>query len=257
MRFHSVINVHHHDVHYVYHDVEDVVNILDLPDQFNGLLFFLTHLPSNETSLHPILNAIQHEHNVENNCLVFRLDDDPPRSGFVPTVLRRVVKIWIPTYNSDQLVETPTVESDYGFAKGLFIRNRKVFTEDVVNLYDEMNVFTDLFDQQDEDEEAHDEAMGVSESPPVSDASVFTIRHFALGGARIDSVEGNVLHELGHYIAANKKGLAGGHIVLEIGGANRCSFVVHQNYRKTLEDDLERYAFTIAGAAVLELSTLR
>jgi hypothetical protein len=69
----------------------------------------------------------------------------------------------------------------------------------------------------------------------------------------LQSQAGVTLHELGHYAAANEKGLVAGHILIEASDCNVTSgqFAFSDEYKKQL--DVDRCAFISAAGAMAEL----
>jgi hypothetical protein len=68
------------------------------------------------------------------------------------------------------------------------------------------------------------------------------------------SQEGTILHEIGHYVAANSEDLVAGHCIVEHGTDQVSSaFVYHDNYGNEFLASTDRCAYTAAAGAVTEL----
>jgi hypothetical protein len=80
-------------------------------------------------------------------------------------------------------------------------------------------------------------------------------RDSAASMAFAESRWGVLLHELGHWAAANEQGLISGHLIIEDRDDFRCvgAFVLDDTSQKTISADAKRRSFVAAAGAVTEL----
>jgi hypothetical protein len=80
-------------------------------------------------------------------------------------------------------------------------------------------------------------------------------RNSAASIAFVESRWGVLIHELGHWAAANEKDLISGHLIIEDGDDFRCvgAFALDDMSQRKLSADAERRSFVAAAGAVTEL----
>jgi hypothetical protein len=73
--------------------------------------------------------------------------------------------------------------------------------------------------------------------------------------AFVESRSGVMLHEIGHWAAANERGLISGHLIIEDRDDARCvgAFALDNRSQKKIAADAKRHSFVAAAGAITEL----